>query len=120
MTRRRASSSPRDTSLRSARATRRSKSSDIRGLLQQGTQPSECPLHAHLERGFARAGDARHLLVGQVVSVLQHDRLSLVGRQALEHAIELGPWASPFAVLRIDGEIQLPNIQVEKDGITPL
>src|SRR5512132_2967866 len=102
---RRARSSPQSgTSACNARATRRSNQSDTRYLLEHRAQPRECALHPHLERRLASAGDPGHFLVGQVVRVLEHDRLSLLRGEPLEHVLQLGP----RALLQLDrhGELE--------------
>src|SRR4051812_29048689 len=103
------------TGARSAVAIRRSNSSDTRYLLQDCPQARERALHSHLERGLPRARDPGHLLVGEIVRELQHDRFTLLDRKLRQRTFQL--WPGAIAGMSVDCEIHRERIDVGEDRV---
>src|SRR3972149_1389863 len=61
-----------------------SSSTSTLDLREEGTQRLAGPLAPHLQRRYALTRHLRHLLVTQVLHVLEHERFPLIGRQAVQ------------------------------------
>src|SRR5207249_10746387 len=55
--------------------------SNTLGLFQHRLELLARPLDAHLQRGDTRAGEPRHVLVLELLDMLEEERLSRVGRE---------------------------------------
>src|SRR3990172_90251 len=66
------------------RVTSSSSCSSTLDLREEGTQRLAGPLDPHLQRRYALTRHLRHLLVTQVLHVLQEERFPLIGRQAVQ------------------------------------
>src|SRR5581483_7312769 len=58
-------------------------------LAQQLAEPLAGAHHAHLERRYTNSRELRHLLVSQILDVLQQKRFPLLQTQPLQRSIDL-------------------------------
>src|SRR5437870_7406722 len=66
---------------RAMRSITSSTGSNTLGLFQHHLELLARPLDAHLQRGDTRAGEPRHVLVLELLDMLEEERLSRVGRE---------------------------------------
>src|SRR5438552_6165992 len=69
--------------------------SNTLGLFQHRLELLPRPLHAHLQRGDTRAGESGHVLVLELLDMLEEERLTRVGRETRQRpsdrVVPLGP-----------------------------
>jgi len=60
--------------------------------IEQAAQRVTSSFHSHLQRRHANTGDFSHLFVSHFFDVLQQKRLSLVGRQRAQCALDMSAY----------------------------
>src|SRR5688572_29720774 len=58
-------------------------------LIEQLTKPLASSFYPHFQRGDTDSGDRRHVIVPQLLDVLEEERLSLIRVEALQGSIQL-------------------------------